>query len=74
VGTLTMTAAQRSNLPGISRARAKQSLAGAITATELMSAFAIEQVDVCPWSLREGLMLHRFDSAPSEPRQLAAVG
>ena len=56
-----MNNVERSALPGLSRARASQSVAGAIVALRLMQTFDVEVVDVCPWALREGVMLHRLD-------------
>lgn len=47
-------------LPGISRHRAEQSLAGALIAESLMTACAVESVEICPWSTREGLLLERL--------------
>lgn len=51
----------RAGLPGVSAIRAPQLLAGAIVAETAMTMLGIEQVSVCPWALREGLILHRFD-------------
>ncbi|MGP5014065.1 Ppx/GppA family phosphatase, partial [Glutamicibacter ardleyensis] len=33
----------------------------AIVAHEAMSALKLKSVRICPWALREGLMLRRFD-------------
>lgn len=52
------TAAERAKLRGISPSRARQVLAGALVAKLSMSALDIKSVDVCPWALREGIMLH----------------
>ncbi|MFD8655010.1 Ppx/GppA phosphatase family protein [Streptomyces mirabilis] len=51
---------RRAALPGISRHRAKQSLAGALIAESLMEACGVESVEICPWSTREGLLLERL--------------
>nr|WTB28637.1 hypothetical protein OG781_02825 [Streptomyces sp. NBC_00830] len=51
---------RRSNLPGISRHRAEQSLAGALIAQALMEACGAKNVEICPWSTREGLLLERL--------------
>ena len=48
-------------LPGVSEIRAPQLLAGAIVAGEAMKAFGIKSLRICPWALREGLILRRFD-------------
>ncbi|MFF0052226.1 Ppx/GppA phosphatase family protein [Streptomyces sp. NPDC005498] len=51
---------RRSELPGISRHRAEQSLAGALIAQALMEACGAKNVEICPWSTREGLLLERL--------------
>ncbi len=56
-----MSWAERAELPGVSEIRAPQLLAGAIVAHEAMSALKLKTVRICPWALREGLMLRRFD-------------
>jgi exopolyphosphatase/guanosine-5'-triphosphate,3'-diphosphate pyrophosphatase len=37
-------------------------VAGALVAEASMRALAIETVDICPWALREGLILRKLDS------------
>ena len=62
VGRLAkMPAAQRSQLPGVSPSRADQLLAGAVVAAEAMDLLGIEELDICPWALREGVILRRLD-------------
>lgn len=56
-----MSAAERSRLPGVSESRAAQLLAGAIVADAAMDLFEIEELQVCPWALREGVILRRLD-------------
>ena len=56
-----MTAAQRSDLPGVSPSRAGQLLAGAIVAHAALDVLGLEEVSVCPWALREGVILRRLD-------------
>jgi len=56
-----MRSADRARLPGVSPSRAAQLLAGAVVAQEAMRAFELEVVDVCPWALREGVILRRLD-------------
>lgn len=56
-----MTAAERAELPGVSEARAGQLLAGALVAEGAMDLFGIERLEVCPWALREGVILRRLD-------------
>jgi exopolyphosphatase/guanosine-5'-triphosphate,3'-diphosphate pyrophosphatase len=56
-----MTAGERAQLPGVSESRAPQLLAGALVALEAFTAFGIERVDICPWAMREGVVLRRLD-------------
>jgi exopolyphosphatase/guanosine-5'-triphosphate,3'-diphosphate pyrophosphatase len=54
--------AQRAKLRGISKTRAHQILAGAIVAWEAMRALDLRQVDICPWALREGILLCELEA------------
>lgn len=56
-----MTAAERAKLPGVSPGRAEQILAGAIVAQETMDLLDIQIFEICPWALREGIILRRLD-------------
>ena len=56
-----LTAAERAELPGVSAARAPQLLAGAIVALGALTALGLDRVEVCPWALREGVVLRRLD-------------
>ncbi len=60
---------KRAKLPGISRSRAHQALAGAIVAEALLTV-AGGKVAICPWSTRDGLLLTLQDRA----REKAANG
>nr|WSY52765.1 Ppx/GppA family phosphatase [Streptomyces sp. NBC_00886] len=60
-----MTTAQRAVLPGVSEGRAEQLLAGAMVAEGAMDLFGVETLEVCPWALREGVILRRLDQLPS---------
>jgi len=57
-----MTQAERARLPGVSAGRAEQLPAGAIVADAIMDLLAIEQLELCPWALREGVILRRLDT------------
>jgi exopolyphosphatase/guanosine-5'-triphosphate,3'-diphosphate pyrophosphatase len=61
-----MTAAERSQLPGVSVGRAPQMLAGAIVAEAAMDLLGVERLDICPWALREGVILRRLDWISAE--------
>ncbi len=56
-----MTTAERADLPGVSEGRANQLLAGALVAEGAMDLFGVESVEICPWALREGVILRRLD-------------
>ncbi|WP_149830590.1 Ppx/GppA phosphatase family protein [Streptomyces tailanensis] len=56
-----MTTAQRAALPGVSEGRAGQLLAGALVAEAGMDLFEVETLEICPWALREGVILRRLD-------------
>jgi exopolyphosphatase/guanosine-5'-triphosphate,3'-diphosphate pyrophosphatase len=53
-------------MDGVNSARARQLLAGAIVAEATMRRLGLDQVDICPWALREGVILERLDSLPAE--------
>ncbi|MFD3478923.1 Ppx/GppA family phosphatase [Streptomyces sp. NPDC058695] len=59
-----MTEAERAELPGVSEGRAGQLLAGALVAEGAMDLFGVETLEVCPWALREGVILRRLDHMP----------
>ncbi len=48
-------------LPGVSVNRAHQVLAGALVADAVMDLFDVAELEVCPWALREGVILERLD-------------
>ena len=56
-----MTRAERSRLPGVSPGRANQLVAGALVAQIAMELLDIEALEICPWALREGIILRRLD-------------
>lgn len=60
-----MTAARRAGLPGVSDGRASQLLAGALVAEAAMDLFGVEELEICPWALREGVILRRLDQLPT---------
>jgi exopolyphosphatase/guanosine-5'-triphosphate,3'-diphosphate pyrophosphatase len=62
----TMTSAARAALPGVSEGRAPQLPAGAIVADATMDLFDLEHLEICPWALREGVILRRLDVLPAE--------
>lgn len=56
-----MSAAERATLPGVSAGRSQQLLGGALVIEAAMDLLQVERLDICPWALREGLILRRLD-------------
>ena len=56
-----MRPGERAALPGVSPGRAPQLPAGAIVAEAAMELLGVPEVELCPWALREGLLLRRMD-------------
>jgi exopolyphosphatase/guanosine-5'-triphosphate,3'-diphosphate pyrophosphatase len=56
-----MDSAERARLPGVSEGRAAQMPAGAIVADAVMDLMGVSQLEICPWALREGVILKRLD-------------
>ncbi|MFF2811059.1 Ppx/GppA family phosphatase [Streptomyces sp. NPDC058000] len=59
-----MTSRERAALPGVSEGRSRQLLAGALVAEAAMDLFGVEALEICPWALREGVILRRLDHLP----------
>src|SRR5215471_6988741 len=57
-----MPSDQRASLPGVSLVRAPQLAAGALLADAAMDLLGIEELEICPWALREGVLLRRIDT------------
>jgi exopolyphosphatase/guanosine-5'-triphosphate,3'-diphosphate pyrophosphatase len=56
-----MTAVERADLPGVSGSRSLQLLAGAIVADATMDLLGLDHIEICPWALREGIILRHLD-------------
>lgn len=56
-----MTAADRAELEGINADRSHQIVAGALVAEAAMRALNIDKLEICPWALREGVILKWMD-------------
>ncbi len=56
-----MKPAERTQLPGVSAGRAPQLLAGAVVAESVMELAGMEALQICPWALREGIILNHLD-------------
>ncbi len=58
----TMKQAERAKLPGVSAGRSPQLPAGAIVADAILDLLGVESIELCPWALREGVILRRLDT------------
>jgi exopolyphosphatase/guanosine-5'-triphosphate,3'-diphosphate pyrophosphatase len=56
-----MKESERAKLPGVSENRASQIVAGALVAESVMRNLDIKELEICPWALREGLVLKWLD-------------
>ena len=61
-----MPTIERAQLPGVSFGRAPQLPAAAIVAEAVMDLFDMDVLEVCPWALREGLLLRYLDAMSPE--------
>lgn len=57
----TMTPEAVSLLPGVSPDRSHQLHAGALVAEATMDLFEVTELEICPWALREGVLLEHLD-------------
>ena len=56
-----MDSEERSKLPGVSANRARQIVAGAFVTESVMRNLDLDNLEVCPWALREGIVLKYLD-------------
>lgn len=61
---VAMSPEELAALPGVSPSRTHQILPGALVAEALMDIFDLKVLDICPWALREGVILERIDQIP----------
>jgi exopolyphosphatase/guanosine-5'-triphosphate,3'-diphosphate pyrophosphatase len=59
---LSMSVDEIADLPGVSANRAHQIVAGAIVADAVMDLFDLDGLQMCPWALREGVILQWLDA------------
>jgi exopolyphosphatase/guanosine-5'-triphosphate,3'-diphosphate pyrophosphatase len=57
-----MSSDDLAELEGVSASRAHQLAAGALVAEAAMRALRVQQLEICPWALREGVILRRLDT------------
>jgi exopolyphosphatase/guanosine-5'-triphosphate,3'-diphosphate pyrophosphatase len=60
----TMGGDALAGLPGVSPSRAHQIVPGALVAEACMDVFDLAELEICPWALREGVILQRLDRMP----------
>ncbi len=58
---VAMSAEELADLPGVSQSRTHQIVPGALVAEACMDIFDLEELEICPWALREGVILERID-------------
>ena len=63
-----MSSDDLAELEGVSPSRAHQLAAGALVAEAAMRALRLTQLQICPWALREGVILRRLDTLDGTAR------
>ncbi|MBE9373255.1 exopolyphosphatase [Saccharopolyspora sp. HNM0983] len=53
---------ERARLPGVSRSRARRILAGALLAERVLHVIGADELEICPWGLREGLVFRFLEA------------
>ncbi|WP_027927588.1 hypothetical protein [Amycolatopsis benzoatilytica] len=57
-----LSVVERGKLRGVSKSRSRQIVTGAVVAEAAMTALGLDSVEVCPWALREGIMLCHLEN------------
>ncbi len=68
-----LSGADLAEIDGVSRSRSYQLVAGALVAEAAMRALHVEELEICPWALREGMVLRRLDRTEADTWQGSAV-
>jgi exopolyphosphatase/guanosine-5'-triphosphate,3'-diphosphate pyrophosphatase len=58
---IAMEPDELADLPGVSPSRTHQIVPGALVAEGCMDIFDLTDLEICPWALREGVILERLD-------------
>lgn len=69
-----MPSSVREYLPGVTQERGYQLMAGAVVLRTAMKVFGVQQLEVSPWALREGIVLRYIDKLTaneSNPARMA---
>ena len=61
---IAMPTDELASLPGVSPSRSHQIVPGALVAEGCMDIFDLTELEICPWALREGVILERIDQIP----------
>jgi len=69
-----LSQAEWAKLPGVSASRVPQLPAGAVIADAILDLLDVDQVELCPWALREGVILRRLDLLAQGLGALPAAG
>jgi len=56
-----MSSSDLADLDGVSAGRSHQVLAGSVVSAAAMDALGVAELELCPWALREGVILRRLD-------------
>jgi exopolyphosphatase/guanosine-5'-triphosphate,3'-diphosphate pyrophosphatase len=66
---MAMSPEELADLPGVSPSRTHQIVPGALVAEACMDIFELTELEICPWALREGVILERLDQISVVTRQ-----
>ena len=58
---IVLSPEELAELPGVSSSRTHQIVSGALVAEACMDIFDLTELEICPWALREGVILERLD-------------
>jgi exopolyphosphatase/guanosine-5'-triphosphate,3'-diphosphate pyrophosphatase len=58
---VAMSPQELARMQGVSPSRTHQIVPGALVAEAAMDIFDLEELEICPWALREGVILERLD-------------
>lgn len=58
---MKMSKSDLADLPGVSPSRTHQIVPGALVAEACMDIYDLDELEICPWALREGVILERID-------------
>lgn len=61
-----MSSTDLAALDGVSSARSHQLVGGALVADAVMRGLSLRELEICPWALREGVILRRLDHSNGE--------